>query len=70
MVYLSIFLNMAYTLDFWTKTAKVVQVCSGVLCGAVKLLFATKLVGIVYFIGSIWGAEMQALYNVLTVRFI
>ncbi len=66
MAYLNVFLNLMYTFDLWGKAAKIASVCSGILCGVVKVLCVTKLIGIVYFIGSIWGAEMQAVYNILT----
>ena len=63
MIYLNVFLNLMNTLGFWTKVA---HVCSGILCGALKILCVAKLIGVAYFIGSIWGAEMQAVYNILT----
>lgn len=65
MAYLNVFLNLMYTFDLFGKAAKVASVCSGAFCGVIKVLCVTKLIGIIYFIGSIWGAEMQAVYHIL-----
>lgn len=64
MIYLNVFLNLMYAFDLWGKAAKIASVCSGIFCGIIKVLCVTKFIGIVYFLGSIWGAEMQAVHNV------
>ncbi len=69
MAYLNVFLNLMYTFDLWGKAAKFAGVCSGIFCGVIKVLCVAKVIGIVYFLGSIWGAEMQSVHNVVTATF-
>ena len=64
-MYLNMALNLMCTFNINENIVKLADVCSGVVCEVLKILCFTKLMALVYFVGSRFSGAIPNIVDVV-----